>query len=146
MSPGSPNGPARPERRRPPGRYGSPPSRRRRMVGYVAYGVVGALLLVGLLLFYSARGRQVVSAQLRGFERTTDSSIRITFSVSRPASAEVLCLVRARGSDGGEVGSEDVVVPPDADGHRETVRTVELPTRAPAVSGELLGCRRRAPR
>ena len=133
--------PAAPGRRTPPGRYGRPPSRRRRALAYTAYGVVGVLLLVGLLLFYAARGRMSLHGQLRSFERTSDNAIRITFSVTKAPSEDARCTIRARGLDGAQVGVQEVEVLPDVRAGRETVRTVELATTAPAVSGELVGCR-----
>ncbi|GAC1323623.1 MAG: hypothetical protein NVSMB13_03830 [Mycobacteriales bacterium] len=133
--------PAAPGRRTPPGRYGRPPSRRRQVIGYAAYAVVGVLLVLGLLLFYAARGRMSLHGQLRSFERTSDSAIRITCSVTKAASEDARCTIRARGLDGSQVGAQEVEVLPDVRAGRETVLTVELATTAPAVSGELVGCR-----
>jgi len=111
------------------------------VLGYTAYAVVGAALLAGLVLFYSARGRPAVTSQLRGFTATSERSISITFSVEKSPAAQVRCTVRARGVDGGQVGADEVPVDPRTDGRRETVVTYRLATTGPAVSGELVGCR-----
>ena len=122
----------------PPGRYDQPRRRDRVFAGLIA----GVLALAALLAGYQAWSRHQagrLDAELIGYDVRSDSVVRITFQVvTRGHAGE--CEVRARDRTGVETGSRLVRVTPS--GQRVQVVTVDLPTRARAANGELVGCRR----
>ena len=123
----------------PPGRYDMPRRRDRILAGLVAGALGVAALLAGYAL-YSRHQEGRLDAELTAYEVRSDSLVRITFSVvTRGHAGE--CQVRARDRGGLETGARLVQVTPS--GERNQVVIVDLPTRARAANGELVGCRRR---
>ena len=77
--------------------------------------------------------------ELTRYDVRSDSVVRITFQVvTRGHRGE--CKVRARDRSGEETGSQ--IVPVHPSGRRSQLVSVDLTTRARAVDGELIGCRR----
>ncbi len=131
----------RPGRRRPPDRYGSPPTQARTRATYAVGAIVGLLALAALLALALHKSTPAVSAGVRGYEVLSDSTVRIRFEVHKAPLAEALCTVRARDRSGLETGRGDVTVGPRTDARRITEVSYDLVTRARAVTGELVGCR-----
>jgi hypothetical protein len=80
-----------------------------------------------------------LDAQLTAYDVRSDSLVRITFQVV-PRGHRGECKVRARDRSGLETGSQLVQVTPTK--QQTQLLTVDLPTKARAVTGELVGCRR----
>ena len=118
-------------------RYGrpAPGPRRLRTALLVALGVAFTGLVVALAL---PRLSDPVSFVVRGFDATSDGTVRVDWEVAREPGTTVECQVRARGADGTEVGNELVRVPPAAG--RRTVVSHDLTTAARAVTGEVRSC------
>ena len=122
----------------PPGRY-DPPSRRNRILAGVVGGALGVAALLAGYSAYSKHNAGKLDAELTAYDVRSDSLVRITFSVvTRGYDGE--CQVRARDRTGVETGAQLVRVTPS--GQRTQQVTVDLPTRARAANGELVGCRR----
>jgi capsid protein len=122
----------------PLGRYDQPRRRDRVLAGLIA----GVLALAALAAGYQAWSRHQagrLDAELIGYDVRSDWLVHITFQVvTRGHDGE--CQVRARDRTGTETGSRLVHVTPS--GQRVQVVTVDLPTRARAANGELVGCKR----
>jgi hypothetical protein len=121
----------------PPGRY-DPPRRRNRVLAGAVGGVLGVAALLAAYSAYSRHQAGRLDAELLSYDVRSDAVVRIAFSVvTRGHPAE--CKVRARDRTGVEAGAQILRVEPEA--RRSQVVTVDLPTRARAVAGELVGCR-----
>jgi hypothetical protein len=122
----------------PPGRY-DPPSRRNRIVAGLVAGVLAVTALAAGYRVYARHEDSRLDAELTAYDVRSDALVRITFQVvTRGHAGE--CKVRARDRTGLETGSQLVRVAPS--GQRSQQVTVDLPTRARAANGELVGCRR----
>ena len=122
----------------PPGRY-DPPRRRSRVLAGLVAGVLAVAALLAAYAWYSRYQSGRLSSQLTAYDVRSDSLVRITFQVVTAGDVGE-CKVRARDRTGVETGARLVRVTPS--GQRAQVVTVDLPTRARAVTGELVGCRR----
>ena len=102
--------------------------------------VVGALvgLAFAIALFVQFGPGTDVSAQVRSFEVLSDTAVRVDVEVARDPGAKAWCVLRARDSDGAEVGRRQVDVPVSDD--RSTVLSAEVPTTGRPNTGELVGC------
>ena len=122
----------------PPGRY-DPPSRRNRVLAGLVAGVLAVVALMAGYRVYARHQDSRLDAELTAYDVRSDALVRITFQVvTRGHSGE--CKVRARDRTGLETGARLVRVTPS--GERSQLVTVDLPTRARAANGELVGCRR----
>ena len=125
----------------PEGRY--PASASRRPVSRRIQTLLLALVLVvGLGIAFVGYQRFAVAdveATALTFDLVDDSTLSITFSVTRPDSErDVVCIVRARSYDGTETGRRELLVPP---AEQTTVQVTTLvKTSAPAVVGDVYGC------
>jgi hypothetical protein len=128
-------------RTRPPERYGSAPSRTRTRATYAVGAIVALVALGALLALALHKSTPPVAAGLLGYQVRSASAVLVRFEVHKAPLAEAVCTVRARDRTGAETGRRDVVVGPRRDSRRVTAVSYELPTRARAVSGELVGCR-----
>jgi hypothetical protein len=118
-------------------RYGQPPGRLPTPV-LAAIGAAGVVLLAYLVWAALHFSTPDVRAGLLGFEVVDETSVRISIEVVRDPAVPVTCAVRAQNADNVTVGSLDIAVPT---GRGDTVAVGGvIPTRAPAVNGELVGC------
>jgi hypothetical protein len=122
----------------PPGRY-DPPSRRNRILAGLVGGALGVAALLAGYAAYSRHQEGRLAAELTAYDVRSDSLVRITFQVVTRGHAGQ-CQVRARDRTGLETGAQLVRVTPS--GQRSQQVSVDLPTRARAANGELVGCRR----
>lgn len=133
---------AAPARRRPPGRYDQPSRVAQRVLAVLlAVSFVG---LVGAVTWtlYQRYGTETIPVQVRGYQVTSDRTVRVDFEVTAPAGRTVFCLVRAKGQDFAEVGR--VIVPVVGTGGRLRLQQ-DVPTTARAVTGEVPLCRSQPP-
>lgn len=130
----------------PEGRY--PASASRRTVSRRTQMLLLALvLLVGLgiaFLGYQRFAVADVEATALTFDLVDDSTVSITFSVTRPDSErDVVCIVRARSRDGSETGRRELLVPGST--HREISVTSIVRTSKPPAVGDVYGCSTNVP-
>jgi hypothetical protein len=122
----------------PPGRYDGP-SRRQRVAAITVSGLLAGAALLGGYQLYSRHNAGRLDAELTGYDVRSDDLVRISFQVvTRGHRGE--CKVQARDRTLAVSGSK--IVPVEPSGQRAQVVTVDVPTHARAVTGELLGCRR----
>lgn len=126
---------------RPAARYGRQRlSRRQRR--WMAVGLTVATLIAGVVLAVIAYQRfasEDVKGEMGGFEVTDDSSVSVTFSVTRKdPSQPAVCIVRARSYDGSETGRREVLVAPSTQPTVQVTTTVK--TSRPPVVGDVYGC------
>jgi hypothetical protein len=122
----------------PPGRY-DPPSPRGRILTWVLAVVVAVGVSTGAYVLYSRYEGSRLPSQLMAYDVRSDSLVRISFEVT-PNGHRGECKVRAKDRTGVETGSRIVPVAPN--GKRTQRITVDVPTKARAVNGELVACRR----
>jgi uncharacterized protein (DUF58 family) len=105
--------------------------------------ITGAALLALLLLgatylsfnrFMSAR----TSVDVLGYGVLSDHAVEVRFQVHKDRAANVMCVVRARDSNGAEVGRAPVTVGPSSTDPVVVVHT--LTTTRRASTGEVTGC------
>jgi Domain of unknown function (DUF4307) len=120
-------------------RYGRRTPRTPRRLRYLVGTVVAvAIGLVVAVVAYRNLGSQPIDAKQTSFDVVNDSSVRVSFSVTRDHPERAAdCIVRARALGGEETGRREVYVPP-ADGVVQ--RTTLLRTVRRAVTGEVFGC------
>ena len=127
-------------RRRPAGRYD--PVRSPSLKAAIAFGLVfGVVATLGAVKVYKQYGGLEVSFRSGAYLALSDTAVRISFEVTTKDGRAATCLVRARDRSGIETGSADVPIPARTDGRKKTDLTYVLPTRARAVTGEVLRCR-----
>ena len=126
----------------PPGRYGRrrEPGRRRPLVTVVLAVVLLAALGLAAVRLYNQYGDPAYDAQVITYTDITDSQVVIDFRVSVPTGGSAACLLRARSSDGAEVGHEEVTVTARP-GERQVIAQHRLATNARPFIGEVLRCR-----
>ncbi|MGP4112538.1 DUF4307 domain-containing protein [Streptomyces sp. 4N509B] len=124
----------------PEGRYGRSRAERARTDRRLT--ITGIVLGVALLAFVAWAGisyvsEQRVSGELTTFDVVSDTEVRLSLAVRKPADTDGVCTVRAQAEDGLEVGRTELRLTDEGDDiHRAfTLRTTE---RATAV--ELLSC------
>ncbi|WP_034590846.1 DUF4307 domain-containing protein [Hamadaea tsunoensis] len=124
----------------PPGRYGRRRTARRTPRGVLTAGVivlVAVFTFIGYTL-YRAYGDQDYSAEVTRFS-TADRSVDVQFFVRLPDGGRADCVLRARGSDGLEVGRATVAVTAGSE-PAHTVVEYRLATTARPVTGEIVAC------
>jgi hypothetical protein len=122
----------------PPGRY-DPPSPRARILTWVLAVAVSIGALAGAWALYSRHQAGRLDGELTSYDVRSDSLVRIRFTVV-PRGHRGECMVRAKDRTGAETGAQLVSVTPTRERTQEI--TVDLATKARAVNGELVGCRR----
>lgn len=104
-----------------------------------AIGVIGCTLAVVLISWWVLRdASERITATTVGYKVVDDTSVRITFDVSRPPQLAVTCTLRALDGRFTVVGSADVVVPPTAERTVSRVETIRTASRA--VTGLVQDC------
>ncbi len=125
----------------PPARYGRAPmpaATRRRVV--IVLGVLTTLALIGAAV---AAYRHFEDADVEGttaaYEVLDDQTVAVTISVTREDPATpVVCIVRARATDGAESGRREVLIGPAEAGTVDVTTTVK--SMRPPVVGDVYGC------
>jgi hypothetical protein len=111
---------------------------RRRRAFAVTGGVVGLVAAV-LLGWWTLRNEeQRITATTVSYRVESDTSVWVSFDVSRPPGLAVTCTVRAMDGRFTVVGSADIVVPPEGDQVVRLDKTVRTTSRA--VTGVVQDC------
>jgi len=111
---------------------------RRRLAWSVTGGLIGLIVAV-LVIGWTVRGEgQRITATTVAYRVLDDTSVTVSFDVSRPPGLAVTCTVRATDGHFTPVGSASVAIPVTGDQvvHQET--TVRTTTRA--VTGVVQDC------
>lgn len=120
-------------------RYGREPAGRSRRRLWAVAGVLGAAFLAWVVWAgLGLAGQQGVTEHTVGFTDVTDSSVVLTFEVTKDPDATVTCEVRALSPDFATIGYDTVEI-----GRTDApvVRTqVTIATQQRAVSAEVYGC------
>jgi Domain of unknown function (DUF4307) len=119
----------------PPGSDAEAPRRR---AWAVTGGIVGlvAAMLIG---WWTLRNEgQRITATTIGYKVEGDTSVTVSFDVSRPLGLAVTCTVRALDGHFTVVGSADVIVPPE--GERVVHLEKAVRTTSRAVTGVVQDC------
>ena len=125
----------------PPDRYGRrrAPTRTPRWVGTVLVVFV-ATAAVGLAWrLYQQYGDPTYEAQVTRVTEVTAEGVTIEFTVTVPPDGSALCTVRARATDGTEVGRAEVPVR-GKPGERRVSTTYRLVTTGLPRTAEVPGC------
>ena len=122
---------------RPADRYGDRPSRRGPAL--VALAVAGALFVAWVIW----AGAGMAGGQVRwtdvGYRVVDDTTVQVTFSVSKDPGATAVCTIEALNERFAQVGlATDEVGPAD---QRAVLRTVTVRTAERAVTGVVESCR-----
>ena len=126
----------------PPGRYGRRREAGRRrplLVALLALALVAALSVVAVRL-YQQYGDPDYKAQVITYTGITDQQVLVDFRVTVPSGGSAVCLLRARGRDGAQVGLAEVTVTADP-GRRHVTTQHRLATTSRPFIGEVLRCR-----
>jgi hypothetical protein len=117
------------------GRLGAKPVRWRVWL-YTAVAITAGCLIAWI--GYKNLGAAPIDIERIGFVEKSDSSMEITFRVTRddPGKAGV-CIVRTRDLTGAENGRREVLIPP---GNTSTVLTSLIKTAGKAVTADTYGC------
>ncbi|WP_164860574.1 DUF4307 domain-containing protein [Rhodococcus sp. X156] len=125
----------------PAGRYSTGTKRHRSPRLTAALAVVAALVFGALiaLLLYRSFGSSPISSESTGYQTLDDSSISVTFTVTRDDPAKpAVCVVRALTTDHSETGRREVFIPPsdtDIAQYDAVIRASEKP-----VVADVFGC------
>jgi Domain of unknown function (DUF4307) len=121
----------------PDGRYGRALSPVRRRVGIAVLAVLVAAA-VGWFAWASYSGRQSATGTDVGFVVVDDSTVRVTFDVTKPKDATARCTLEAMDSGFGVVGTVQVRVGPSDHGVVRQTATVRTTNRA--TTGRVTSC------
>ena len=131
---------AGPGSRRPAGRYDEPPRLLQRVVAvFLAVTVTALALAVGLALWERA-SQERVTGRVLGYKVLSDSAVQIRLEVDKRSGGRAFCVIRARRSDGREVGRDVAEVDATGTPDRRLSGTYTLDTTARPVTGEVAGC------
>jgi Domain of unknown function (DUF4307) len=125
----------------PPGRYGRrrTPTRTPKWVGTVLVVVV-AVVAAGLAWrLWRQYGDPVYETQVTRVTDVTADGVTIEFTVTVPTGGSALCTVRARATDGREVGRAEVPVAGQP-GERRVTAVYRLATSGLPRTAEVPGC------
>ena len=114
-------------------------SRRRRGWPWsIAGGVVGLAVAAAVTWWSFRYEAQRITGSTFAFQVLSDTSIQVTFDVSRPPGLAVTCTIRALDLSFTVVGTTDVVVP--REGGRDVRLSHAVRTTTRAVSGQVHDC------
>jgi len=132
---------------RPTDRYGAKGGSGGSLGGKIV--AVISVILMGALLFFGTRTimdrfNEPVRAEFISQERIDDSTGRLWIDVTRKhPDTPAYCIVTAVDYSHAEVGRREVILPAGAEEHSRIA--VDLPVRAPLVSGRIYGCSENLP-
>ncbi|MEP6649793.1 MAG: DUF4307 domain-containing protein [Lapillicoccus sp.] len=111
---------------------------RRRRAWAVTGGIVGLVAAV-LIGWWTLRNEsQRITATTIGYRVESETSVSVSFDVSRPPGLAVTCTVRALDGHFTVVGTADIVVPPTGERVVHLEKVVRTATRA--VTGVVQDC------
>jgi hypothetical protein len=112
-------------------------ARRRR--GWTIAGAIAGVVAAVLIGWWTLRNEgQRITATTIGYKVESDTSVAVSFDVSRPPGLAVTCSVRALDSHFTVVGTADVVVPPEGEQVVHLQKAVRTTSRA--VTGLVQDC------
>ena len=110
--------------------------------GHLQWWVLVAVFTLGLALYGTSRimgvAAEQVTAETFGFKVVDDRTATITFDVTKPPEATVLCTVHAQDLKKALVGSAEIVIPPAS--QRVTNHTATIKTTTKAVAAIVQSC------
>ena len=126
----------------PVGRYGHrrDPARQRRR-RWTTWLLAAAVAVGGLtiaLKLYQQYTQAPYQVRVITVTNLTDTTVTVTFEVTKPAGQRATCTVLGHARDGAEVGRAEVEVPAEAPQTSQTTYTLHTTRRA--VTGEVPGC------
>jgi hypothetical protein len=111
---------------------------RRRRGWTIAGAIVGVVAAVVIGWWMLRNEGQRITATTVGYKVESDTSVAVSFDVSRPPGLAVTCSVRALDSHFTVVGTADIVVPPEGEQVVHLQKTVRTTSRA--VTGVVQDC------
>ena len=106
---------------------------------WTVVGVVVVVVAAVLIGWWTLRNEtQRITATTIGYKVESDTSVRVSFDVSRPPGLAVTCTVRAMDGHFTVVGTADIVVPPEGERVVHLQKAVRTTTRA--VTGVVQDC------
>ena len=111
---------------------------RRRRAWTVAGAVVGAVAAVVIGWWTLRNEGQRITATTISYKIESDTSVLVSFDVSRPPGLAVTCSVRAMDGHFTVVGTADIVVPPEGEQVVHLQKAVRTTSRA--VTGVVQDC------
>ena len=99
-------------------------------------------LLVTLVLIFLTKGQaKAVTAKMTAYKVISDTRFEVTFEVNKAYIAQATCRIEAIDRNFNVIGAVDgYVVGPQADHHRKTLHTVEIPVAGKPVTGRVESC------
>lgn len=119
-------------------RYGRVRSRRSRMTSWIVVGLLAALGVVALLWISFGNSANSVNAEASSYHVVDPRSVTVSFQLTAPAGARVVCALEADDDQHGIVGWRMVRYPP-AQAHSRSL-TETIPTLALATTGLVNTC------
>lgn len=108
-----------------------------RAVVIVLVGLTAVLVVLAGFALKRSMGDKL-EVETTGYHVIDASRISVDFVIGAPAHASVECEVRAAAADGLDVGAHHVTI--EMAGQTRRTQRVELTTRRPAVSGQVIAC------
>jgi hypothetical protein len=118
-------------------RYGRPNHDPRLARRLSILGVTILVLGVAAVFWWSQSGGDRIQPTVTGYRVTSDSSITVSFTVTKPAGRRVSCRVVGEDRSMTVIGKLDVTLPAAPS---EVAQTVTLPTFGRAVTGIVQSC------
>lgn len=107
-------------------------------IQYIVLGVITSLLIAGTaVLFYLQNSEPRVTYSLTSFEVVSDTTVSVTWQMTRPAQTATYCVIRAQNDQRQDVGYATVTV---AAGAAVTQMSYRMATESRATTAEVLGC------
>lgn len=123
-------------------RYGGPGGEAKGVSGKIIAIFAVAMLVLVLVMAAQAIVRsqsRPVTAEFITQERVDDSTARLYIDVNRKdTTKDAYCIVFAVDYDHAEIGRREVILPAGGEAHQQIA--VDVPTRAPVISGRIYGC------
>ena len=101
-------------------------------------GVLAAALVIAVTGYSTLHTAQQVTATTIGYKVLGDTSVRVSFDVSRPSDQPVTCTIQAMDGSFSVVGSAQLAIP--TGGERTVHQVAEVRTASRAVTGNVTDC------